>query len=54
MNKIKVCLRCFEAVVRLRRGISESILECECEYCGRMFVLEEGKECLNSSGKKKS
>lgn len=41
MDKIiKVCLRCYEAVIKLHRGTSESILKSKCEYCGRIFVLE--------------
>jgi hypothetical protein len=38
---ITVCNKCFEAVIRLYRGTSESILEVTCPYCGRTFSLDE-------------
>jgi len=37
---IPVCLFCYQAVVQLRKGDSESILKSRCRVCGRVFLLE--------------
>lgn len=39
-EEVEVCSRCFEAVVVLYRGMSESVLKATCGYCGRKFRLE--------------
>jgi predicted nucleic acid-binding Zn ribbon protein len=44
VEKIKVCSKCYEAVVRLFSGGSASTLEAECPKCKRKFQLEEEKD----------
>jgi len=39
-KQISVCLFCYQAVVQLRKGDSESILKSRCRVCGRVFLLE--------------
>ena len=39
-KQISVCLFCYQAVIQLREGKSESILKSKCRVCGRVFLLE--------------
>jgi len=39
-KQMSVCMFCYQAVIRLREGKSESILKSRCRVCGRVFLLE--------------
>jgi Zn ribbon nucleic-acid-binding protein len=43
-GSISVCPFCYQAVIQLRRGMSDWVHRAKCVKCGRVFVLDLQKK----------
>ncbi|MCJ7747859.1 MAG: hypothetical protein MUP27_08950 [Desulfobacterales bacterium] len=41
---ISVCLYCYQAVIKLKFGVSDWIYKARCVECGRVFILDLSKK----------